>query len=79
MSKPFFHSLSRWIYEGELQDPFREFFVELNADAAAAAASGALDKAFDEADGTSLWQNKFVFRQEMLPSFLGETFGRKVS
>ncbi|KAI3484004.1 hypothetical protein L1887_53018 [Cichorium endivia] len=36
VSKPFFHSLSLWIYEGELQDPFREFFVELNDDPRAA-------------------------------------------
>ena len=25
-----------------------------------------------------LWESKFVFRREMLPSFLSEEFGRKV-
>nr|CAG8605196.1 12253_t:CDS:10 [Entrophospora candida] len=27
VSKPFFEMLQRWIYEGELEDPFEEFFV----------------------------------------------------
>ncbi|GAC72826.1 gamma-tubulin complex, DGRIP91/SPC98 component [Moesziomyces antarcticus T-34] len=87
VSKPFFHSLSLWIYEGELQDPFREFFVELNDDPRAAgqsrsnagAAEGDLPSFSDlEGDAASLWQNKFLFRSEMLPSFLQESFGRKI-
>ncbi|PWZ00995.1 hypothetical protein BCV70DRAFT_205609 [Testicularia cyperi] len=94
VSKPFFHSLSLWIYEGELQDPFQEFFVELNDDPrrsranatastnANANISGAdadlLSFADLEGDAASLWQNKFLFRKEMLPSFLQESFGRKI-
>ena len=31
-----------------------------------------------DGDAASLWQNKFVFRKEMLPSFLQESFGRKI-
>ncbi|ORY04589.1 hypothetical protein K493DRAFT_333842 [Basidiobolus meristosporus CBS 931.73] len=27
VSRPFFHMLHRWIYEGELEDPYGEFFV----------------------------------------------------
>ncbi len=87
VSKPFFHSLSLWIYEGELQDPFREFFVELNDDprkasqsrANSSGAEGDLPSFSDlDGDAASLWQNKFVFRKEMLPSFLQESFGRKI-
>lgn len=29
--------------------------------------------------GRRLWQDKYRFRREMLPSFVGETFGKKVS
>ena len=87
VSKPFFHSLSLWIYEGELQDPFDEFFVELNADPSKPAPSankGGSDSidmpSFTdlEADAAALWQNKFIFRKQMLPSFLDESFGRKI-
>ncbi|CDZ98040.1 Gamma-tubulin complex, DGRIP91/SPC98 component [Phaffia rhodozyma] len=34
VSKPFFNSLQRWIYHGELKDPYSEFFVRLNPDLA---------------------------------------------
>ncbi|GAC97338.1 hypothetical protein PHSY_004923 [Pseudozyma hubeiensis SY62] len=87
VSKPFFHSLSLWIYEGELQDPFHEFFVELNDDPRRASQSrsgsnppdGDLPSFTDlDGDAASLWQNKFVFRKDMLPSFLQESFGRKI-
>lgn len=88
VSKPFFLSLSLWIYEGELQDPFHEFFVELNDDPRKASqsrsngnpsADGDLPSFSDlDGDAASLWQNKFVFRKEMLPSFLQELFGRKI-
>ncbi|KAI8900737.1 Spc98 family-domain-containing protein [Globomyces pollinis-pini] len=30
ISKPFYSMLHRWIYEGELDDPFGEFFVSIN-------------------------------------------------
>lgn len=41
---------------------------------------GDLDEGSPESDQRSrLWEAKYQFRKEMLPSFLGETFGRKVS
>ena len=41
---------------------------------------GDLDDGSSEDDPrTRLWEAKYQFRKEMLPSFLGETFGRKVS
>lgn len=76
VSKPFFHSLSRWIFEGELQDPFGEFFVELNPNIKAG--RGPLDDFEGENEAASLWQDQFIFKTDMLPSFLGEDFGRKI-
>ena len=32
VSKPFFVCLAKWIYEGELHDPYEEFFIQLNPD-----------------------------------------------
>jgi len=41
---------------------------------------GDLDEGASETDPrTRLWEAKYRFRTEMLPSFLGEAFGRKVS
>ena len=41
---------------------------------------GDLDEGSSESDPRSrLWEAKYQFRKEMLPSFLGEAFGRKVS
>lgn len=103
ISAPFFATLSAWIYDGELRDPFDEFFVQLNPAlvssskgggasasarrafrlAAAAEAGGTRDDDDDEADepiqAHELWTSKFLFRQDMLPGFLEESFGRKVS
>ncbi|UZJ56411.1 hypothetical protein CBS101457_005731 [Exobasidium rhododendri] len=83
VSKPFFHSLSLWIFEGELQDPFQEFFVELNKDVKTWAAthhddSLALPNMPDGQAASSLWQNQFRIRSEMVPSFLGEGFAKKI-
>lgn len=40
---------------------------------------GDLDEGSSEGDARSrLWEAKYQFRKEMLPSFLGEVFGRKV-
>jgi gamma-tubulin complex component 3 len=83
VSKPFFHSLSLWIFEGELQDPFDEFFVELNKDVKTSALnhhddSLVLPAMQDGQAASSLWQNQFRIRSEMVPSFLGEGFAKKI-
>lgn len=40
---------------------------------------GDLEEGSSESDTRSrLWEAKYQFRKEMLPSFLGEAFGRKV-
>ncbi|KAG8721853.1 Microtubule-nucleating Tub4p (gamma-tubulin) complex component [Ceratobasidium sp. 394] len=105
VSKPFFVSLHRWLFSGELHDPFNEFFVSSNpelanhqymnglgalgADGGFAGLSGdpdELDVALLSADsgapsafgGLRLWQSKYHFKKEKLPSFVGEAFGRKI-
>ncbi|QRV74099.1 spindle pole body component alp6 [Ceratobasidium sp. AG-Ba] len=105
VSKPFFVSLHRWLFSGELHDPFNEFFVSSNpelanhqysnglgalgADGGFAGLSGdpdELDVALLSVDvgapnafgGLRLWQSKYQFKKEKLPSFVGEAFGRKI-
>ncbi|EJU01475.1 hypothetical protein DACRYDRAFT_108023 [Dacryopinax primogenitus] len=85
VSKPFFTSLQAWLFAGSLSDPFGEFFV------APGKRSGNLgdrpereDADADEIDADfggdihRTWQEKWMFRAEMMPSFLDEAFGRKV-
>ena len=54
VSLPIWHIIERWIYEGELNDPFQEFFV------AADLAIG-VDR---------LWFDKYHLRHPMIPSFI---------
>ena len=80
VSRPFFACLSRWIYDGELDDPSGEFFVALQPRPPAPARardelSGAADEGTNAAD---VWHSKFVLRRELLPSFLSEHFARKI-
>ncbi|KAG1151790.1 hypothetical protein G6F37_003138 [Rhizopus arrhizus] len=62
VSKPFYDMLQRWVYEGELDDPYEEFFV-------------ACDFAVSE---EVLWQHKYSIRENMLPSFLSKELAQKI-
>jgi gamma-tubulin complex component 3 len=41
-------------------------------------ATTAVDEDGEEVSGQQLWENKFLFRKEMVPTFVSEEFGRKV-
>lgn len=62
VSKPFYEMLQRWIYEGELEDPYEEFFV-------------ACDHTVSEEE---LWQSKYKLRENMIPSFISDELAQKV-
>ncbi|ORZ25249.1 gamma-tubulin complex component protein [Absidia repens] len=62
VSKPFYEMLKRWISEGELDDPYGEFFV-------------AIDPSVTEEE---LWQRKYTFREDMLPSFISPELAQKI-
>jgi gamma-tubulin complex component 3 len=62
VSAPFWEMLRRWVYEGELEDPYEEFFV------------GCDDSVSEE----EWWQRKYTFREGMLPSFISNTLAQKV-
>ncbi|CEP14067.1 hypothetical protein [Parasitella parasitica] len=62
VSKPFYEMLERWVYEGELDDPYQEFFV-------------ACDRTVPEEE---LWQSKYTLREDMLPAFLSKELAHKI-
>lgn len=93
VSKPFFYSLSQWIYHGDLHDPFSEFFVFPNPSLAHASyvttsstLLGAEDLGFgregERGEGVKsweLWKRKWEFKEDMRPTFVSKEFARKVS
>ncbi|KDQ64482.1 hypothetical protein JAAARDRAFT_28112 [Jaapia argillacea MUCL 33604] len=93
VSKPFFATLHRWIFSGELYDPYSEFFVAVDPELAhmsyVASGGGQLsgdggfaggndDITGEREGGLRLWEAKYKFEREMLPAFVGEAFGRKI-
>ncbi|KAJ3488701.1 hypothetical protein NLI96_g2652 [Meripilus lineatus] len=98
VSKPFFAILHKWLFSGELNDPFSEFFVavdpelahlqyvqqssstgQLTGDGGFSGLGGDAEDLSSERDGgLKLWEGKYRFQKDMLPLFVGETFGRKI-
>ncbi|KAL4242041.1 Spindle pole body component [Abortiporus biennis] len=96
VSKPFFSTLHNWLFCGELNDPFGEFFVAvdpelahiqyvqqsaglLSGDGGFGGFGGDTDDIIGDRDGgLKLWEGKYRFQKDMLPAFVGETFGRKI-
>jgi gamma-tubulin complex component 3 len=54
--------IQRWIYQGELEDPFGEFFVAVNP----------------LSDDDNLWRSKYTMRSEMIPSFINKVLAKKI-
>ena len=71
VTRPFYDMLRQWIYDGELSDPYHEFFVteqdvhEQGEDSRRAPA-------------TSVWEEKYKLDETMIPSIVTEEFARKV-
>ncbi|KAL2045657.1 hypothetical protein N7G274_002086 [Stereocaulon virgatum] len=71
VTRPFYDMLRQWIYDGELSDPYHEFFV-IEQDSP--------DSAEDprRAPATSVWEEKYKLDEGMIPSIVTEKFARKV-
>ncbi|XP_076435742.1 gamma-tubulin complex component 3 homolog [Babylonia areolata] len=63
VSQPIYSTLMRWIYDGELEDTYHEFFV----------ASDPTVK------NDRLWHDKYSLRKSMIPSFLSIDQARRIS
>lgn len=69
VTRPFYDMLRLWIYDGELSDPFKEFFV--------------VEPEFRPATdprriATSVWEDKYKLDDEMVPSIITQDFAKKV-
>ncbi|WVW80143.1 hypothetical protein I302_102118 [Kwoniella bestiolae CBS 10118] len=89
VSKPFFATLQRWIFSGDLHDPFNEFFVQLNPEtvslrdgrispAGDVGFEGGMDSGGGTDEAHKVWEKKYVFVKSMVPGFVSEDFGKKI-
>ncbi|KAK5698878.1 Microtubule-nucleating Tub4p (gamma-tubulin) complex component [Elasticomyces elasticus] len=65
ITRPFYNMLRAWVYDGELEDPYREFFVSENTD-------------YEDSGATSVWESKYLLRDEMIPSIITCDFAHRV-
>ncbi|KAH7149569.1 Spc98 family-domain-containing protein [Dactylonectria estremocensis] len=68
-TRPFYDILRHWIYDGELSDPFKEFFVRVKAPSE--------DSAKGKGAGNA-WEDKFEIAKDMIPSIITKDFAQKV-
>ncbi|KAH0292936.1 hypothetical protein M436DRAFT_69483 [Aureobasidium namibiae CBS 147.97] len=71
VTRPFYTMLQHWIYDGELEDPFLEFFVYQNRDAD-------MDSDPRRGGATSVWEDKYRLKDSMIPTIITQDFAKKV-
>ena len=74
VTRPFYDILQRWIYDGELSDPYHEFFV-LEQDPQANDPHHTDPR---RAPAINVWEDKYRFEASMIPSIITHEFAHKV-
>ncbi|KAF2007634.1 hypothetical protein P154DRAFT_516468, partial [Amniculicola lignicola CBS 123094] len=74
VTRPFYDMLRQWIYDGELADPFGEFFVSEQSEEEISEANGKEGKG----GATSVWEDKYKLAEKMIPTIITEEFANKV-
>ena len=74
VTRPFYDMLRQWIYDGELSDPYHEFFVsEQDPNAANDTPDGR-----GRGGASSVWEDKYKLDEDMVPSIITQDFAQKV-
>ncbi|KAH9878278.1 hypothetical protein J1614_003495 [Plenodomus biglobosus] len=74
LTRPFYDMLRQWVYDGELSDPYGEFFVSEQSEDEIMEANGNEGKG----GATSVWEDKYKLDDKMVPTIVTEDFARKV-
>lgn len=69
VTRPFYDMLRLWIYDGELSDPYKEFFV---------ADPEFRPKSDPRRIATSVWEDKYRLDDGMVPSIITQEFAKKI-
>jgi gamma-tubulin complex component 3 len=68
-TRPFYDILRHWIYDGELSDPYKEFFVREKTQI----------PVNEKARGAgNVWEDKYEIAKDMIPSIMTHDFAQKV-
>ena len=74
LTKPFYNMLRQWIYDGELSDPYHEFFVIEQEDSE----TDSRDIDARRVPAASVWEMKYKLDKNLVPSIVSDEFSRKV-
>ena len=74
LTRPFYDMLRQWIYDGELSDPYHEFFV-IEEDSEHIESKDADPR---RVQANSVWEDKYKLDHAMVPSIVTEEFAKKV-
>ncbi|KAJ1326258.1 gamma-tubulin complex component 3 [Microdochium nivale] len=67
VTHPFYNILRHWIYDGELTDPYLEFFVQER------------ERLPDQkAQASNVWEDKYHLEEKMIPTIITTDFAEKV-
>lgn len=73
-TRPFYDMLRQWIYDGELSDPYHEFFVSEQDPNAI----NDINDGKSRGAASSVWEDKYVLNEDMVPSIITQEFAQKV-
>ena len=71
VTKPFYDMLRKWIYEGELTDPYYEFFVRESDPST----QSDVDPRRVQ---TSIWEHKYILDENMIPTIISTSFAKRI-
>jgi gamma-tubulin complex component 3 len=74
VTRPFYDMLRQWIYDGELSDPYHEFFISEQD-------PNAINDTLDgrsRGGASSVWEDKYKLDEDMVPSIITQDFAQKV-
>ncbi|KAF1358431.1 spindle pole body component alp6 [Lizonia empirigonia] len=74
VTRPFYDMLRQWVYDGELSDPFGEFFVSEQSEDDIMDINGNQGKG----GATSVWEDKYKLNDKMVPTIVADDFARRV-
>ncbi len=74
VTRPFYDMLRQWIYDGELSDPYHEFFVSEQDPNTVHETTDSKSRG----GASSVWEDKYKLNDDMVPSIITQDFAQKV-
>ena len=78
ITRPWYEMLKTWIYEGQLQDPFQEFFVQETGQPETKTRYMGYGQYSSGGVKTSAWEGRYSLVDGLVPGFIGEQVAKKV-